>query len=454
MSQDDDRKSAGKPAVVAGAPRAAEVAARYSDAAETARRLSPEVVRALADAGFARHFVPVGHGGAAGGFAELVSAVAEVGKGCTAAAWAASLSAYAGRYAAFLPEQGQAEVWAQGPDALLAGALIPSGKAERVAGGWRLTGEWKYISGVHFADWVLACAAVPPDPLGAGPDAVPVVSAETPSDSDASDAVADPVPPARPEAASAARAALPPGGLGVAPPEVRFFAVPRRDFGIAQSWFTVGMRGTGSDTLLLTDVFVPEHRSFARAAVAAGRAPASGARCHTVPLHAGGVLRRAAPLIGAARGALCAWTARTGLRVDVRGRAVGARPSVQVALARSAGEVDAAELLILRSAAVADGTQRLAGDEAAVRGPRDTALAVELLVSAVDRVFRASGTSGQSTSDPVQRFWRDVNSAATHVALSFESCGAAYGAWALTGEEPSGGGRNDAPTDRRTGGRR
>ncbi len=150
-------------------------------------------------------------------------------------------------------------------------------------------------------------------------------------------------------------------------------------------------------------------------------------------MHAVNALPFAAPLVGAARGALRAWIARTGARVDRRGRAVGEQPSTQVALARSAAEVDAAELLILRTAAVADGTERPPGGEETVRGARDLALAVELLVSAVDRVFRTSGTSGQSSSDPVQRFWRDVNCAASHVALSFETAGAAYGAWALSG---------------------
>jgi two-component flavin-dependent monooxygenase len=379
-----------KSTIVTRAPGVAEIAARHTEEAETARRLSPEVVRAVLDAGFARHFVPVAHGGDAGGFSELTSAVGLVGEGCTSAAWAASLAAYAGRYAAFLPAEGQAEIWADGPDALLAGALMPSGKAEPVAGGWLLSGEWKYISGVHFAHWALACA---------------VVSAENPEDSDTR-------------------------------PEVRFFAVPRADFSIEDSWFTVGMRGTGSDTLVLADAFVPEHRTLARSLVHAGRAPASGARCHIVPMHAVNALPFAAPLVGAVRGALRAWIARTGARVDRRGRAVGEMPSTQVSLARSAAEVDAAELLILRTAAIADGTETCPSEgEAAVRGARDLALAVELLVSAVDRVFRAGGTSGQSSSDPVQRFWRDVNSAASHVALSFETTGAAYGAWALSGDE-------------------
>ncbi|MGP4011011.1 acyl-CoA dehydrogenase family protein [Streptomyces sp. 4N124] len=376
--------------IVARASQVADIAARHTEEAEAARRLSPQVVHAVRDAGFARHFVPVAHGGTAGGFTELTSAVFVVGQGCTSAAWAASLAAYAGRYAAFLPAEGQAEIWADGPDALVAAALMPSGTAQRVAGGWRLSGEWKYISGVHFADWALACAAVPD---------------EQPADGR---------------------------------PEVRYFAVPRADFTITESWFSVGMRGTGSDTLVLTEVYVPEHRTLARSAVHAGRAPASDARCHIVPMYAVNSLPFAAPLVGAVRGAMRAWVERTASRVDRRGRAVREMPSTQVSLARSAAEVDAAELLVRRTAAVADGMETPPEGEAAVRGARDLALAVELLVSAVGRVFRTSGTSGQSATDPVQRFWRDVNSAASHVALSFESTGAAYGAWALSGDGRTG----------------
>ncbi|MFE2046469.1 acyl-CoA dehydrogenase family protein [Streptomyces sp. NPDC059477] len=384
----------GPTTIVHRAAHVAEVAARRADGAERARRLSAEVVDAVREAGFARHFVPAAYGGQAGGFTELTSAVTVVGAGCTSAAWAASLAAYAGRYAAFLPEKGQTEIWADGPDALLAAALMPSGTAERVSGGWRLSGEWKYISGVHCADWALACAPVPEEDAG-----------ESPGHSEG----------------------------GARRPAVRYFAVPQGEFSVVESWNPVGMRGTGSDTLVLDEVFVPEHRTLSRADVHAGRAPASDARCHIVPMYAVNALPFATPLLGAARGALRHWTERTGSRVDRRGRAVAEQPATQVTLARSAAETDAAELLVHRTAAVADGTLTPPAAEAAVRGPRDLALAVELLVSAVDRIFRASGTSGQDLADPVQRFWRDVNSAASHVALAFETTGAAYGAWALTG---------------------
>ncbi|MGN5377596.1 hypothetical protein ACQ4WX_07380 [Streptomyces lasalocidi] len=87
-----------------------------------------------------------------------------------------------------------------------------------------------------------------------------------------------------------------------------------------------------------------------------------------------------------------------------------------------------------RAARVADGTEQAREGEAAVRGPRDLALAVGLLVSAVDRIFKAGGTTSHFEADPLQRFWRDVNTAASHVIFDFETTGAAFGAWVLGAE--------------------
>lgn len=370
--------------VVSGAPRVAEIAARCAEETEAARRLAPEAVEAVREAGFGRHFVPAAFGGAEGSFVDMTSALTVVGQGCASAAWAASLSAYSARYGAFLPLEGQAEIWADGPDALMAGALMPAGKAETVSGGWRLSGEWKYISGVRFADWVFACSAVPDGQVG-------------------------------------------PDGR----PEVRFFAVPRADVTVKDTWFTMGMRGTGSETMILSDVFVPEHRTLSRFDINAGRAIASEARCHTVPVDTLNGLPLAVPVLGAARGALRIAVDQTMRRADRRGAPVREKPSAQIELARSAGEVDAAELLMQRAARIADGVEQARDGEAAVRGPRDLALAVDLLVSAVDRIFKSGGTTAHFEPDPLQRFWRDVNTAASHMIFDFETTGAAYGAWVL-----------------------
>lgn len=119
--------------------------------------------------------------------------------------------------AAYLPAEGRAEVWANGPDALVVGSLSPFGNAERVDGGYRLSGRWPYISGVDFSSWALLCGTVP----GSG----------------------GPVP--------------------------TVFAVPRSAYSVVDTWDSVGMRGTGSNTVAVDGALVPASRTFLRAGLLA-----------------------------------------------------------------------------------------------------------------------------------------------------------------------------------------
>ncbi|MFJ3822073.1 acyl-CoA dehydrogenase family protein [Streptomyces nodosus] len=365
-------------AVAAGAKDVAAVAERFTAEGESRRRLHPEVVRAVLREGFARHFVPVECGGAAATFAKLTPAVATVGEACAAAAWCASLAANLARMAGYLPAEGYREVWADGPDALVVGSLAPVGRARPVPGGWELSGQWPYISAVDFSDWALLCAMVP----GSGDR-----------------------------------------------PRAKCFAVPRAAYSVLDTWNSVGMRATGSNHLVVDAVFVPEARTFDRADLLAGRPVDSAAACHTVPLEAANGLSFTAPVLGAARGALAAWSGHVGGKV----RANASRPNAPgpgrtwyaLALARSSAEIDAAGLLVDRVAAVADlGAAGTA--HTTTRNLRDCAVAVDTLVGAVDRLYRTAGTTGQAAGGVLERSWRDVNSASSHVALQFEPAALAY----------------------------
>ncbi|MFG1919110.1 hydrolase [Micromonospora sp. NPDC048898] len=363
--------------LIADAEDLAVVAARCAPQSETERRLSGDVVEALRASGFAAHFVPAAHGGKEGTFTELSEAVARVGQSCAATAWCASLVANLGRMAGLLPAAGQAEVWAAGPGTVVVGSLAPTGMAERVTGGWQVSGAWPYISAVDFSDWALLCARVPAD----GPAAA------------------------------------------------RMFAVPRSAYQIADTWSNVGMSGTGSNTVTLEATVVPEARSFDRQNLFTGTPAASTAACHVVPLLAVNGLSFVTPVLGAARGAQRAWTAYVGDKI----RGAAARPGApaiergpyDLVLARASGEIDAAELLVRRAAQVADQGAGITPLEVS-RNLRDCSLAMETVVTAVNRLFRAAGTSGHTTGSPVQRVWRDVNSAASHIAVQFEPAAAAY----------------------------
>jgi alkylation response protein AidB-like acyl-CoA dehydrogenase len=101
------------------------------------------------------------------------------------------------------------------------------------------------------------------------------------------------------------------------------------------------------------------------------------------------------------------------------------RASYDVVLARSAAEIEAAGMLLERTATTADGGPGL-DPPLTMRSWRDCAVATDALVSVVNRLFRSVGTGGQSAANPVQRFWRDVNSMAGHQALQVESAATAY----------------------------
>ena len=336
----------------------AESAARHAARADRTGALSPEVAAAVRQAGFARHLVPARYGGTEGTFSELTRAVAAVGEACAATAWFASLSAYSGRFASYLPTAGQDELWADGPDAVIATGLVPSGAATQTEGGWLVSGTWRYVSGITWSDWVLLCA---------------------------------------------------PGPQGIA--DARFFALPASACRVEETWDSTGMRATASHSVIVPETFVPEHRSVPRTQVLAGPNLTSDAVCHNTSFRAVGTLTFVAPALGGALGAL-----GSAVALLKHGRRTAAGDE---GLARAAGRIDAARLLIERNAATADGAD--CTPALLARNERDAALAAELLVDAVGGLVRAAGTNGLSQAHPLERHWRDVVAAASHVALRFET---------------------------------
>ncbi|MFG2357349.1 acyl-CoA dehydrogenase family protein [Streptomyces sp. NPDC048521] len=351
---------------------AAVLAAAQAGTADSGRRVAPEVIEALTAAGFARWLVPSERGGEPRGYAELVRSVAALGTECASTAWLASLFAFAARYVACLPEKAQAEVWGDGPDARVCVVNKPLGTAVPVGDGWRLSGEWTFVSGVEYADWALLAGPAPAGPPGKGGE----------------------------------------------PP--RFFLVPRADFGFRDTWHSLGMRGTGSHTLVLDDVLVPEYRTCLREDAMKGRVV--GVSTPPPPTLAVNGLTFVAPALGAALGALRAAAHAT--TVPATGPREASGQAYQIGYARAAGLIDAAQLLLLRVAEVAD-TGRL-NPVLVRRSRRDAAHALELLVEAVDLLLRAGGTRAQDDRHPLQRFWRDVHSVASHAVVQFEPAGLDY----------------------------
>ncbi|WP_433859337.1 hydrolase [Streptomyces kronopolitis] len=358
------------------ARRVAEVASKLRVDMEHERRLSPDVVKAVAEAGFMRHFVPTAFGGHAGTFGELLSAITVIGEECAASAWCTSLFASSPRFVSFFPPAAQREIWAEGPDAVVVPSVIPFGEAVAEGDGLVVSGRWPYMSGIEFADWVIVCPKV----------------------------------------------------FRNGEYELKLAAIPRSQFRVEDTWFSVGMQATGSNTVVIEDVLVPAHRIGERTAVFAGRPgdafsepPVAG----LAPLSAINGLTFVAPALGAARGALALLSAYLGKKVrdapslpGVPG-AAGNLATYESVLARSSAEIDSVQLLLERIADLADSDGEITPVDIA-RNARDSAFAIDVLVTTMNRMFRTAGTGGQGAGGSLQQHWRDINSMATHQALQFE----------------------------------
>lgn len=358
------------PAAVASAARSAAVHTHHAD---REHRLHEETAGLLTRAGFARHFVPRAWGGTEGTFDALLDAAATVGAGCASAAWCGALWAAHGRFAAYLPPDGQRDLWADSPDTRITAVMSASGEATPTPDGWLLSGSWAYASGVDYADWLLLTStepAAPGEPVG----------------------------------------------------RCRVFALPRAQATVLDTWRPDGMRGTGSQTVVVESVPVPHHRSFLMADLTAGTPGPGRARCHTVPAQLGGGLLFCGPALGAARHALeewSRWAARAALALPEAGAL-----RLHRVLALSADEIEAAGLLLRDAAHRADAATWTERDVA--RNRRVAASVVGLLARAVERLHRTGVPAGPPAPAAVERCRRDVRTVAGHRMLRREQAAVDY----------------------------
>ncbi|MEU4863542.1 oxidoreductase [Kitasatospora aureofaciens] len=357
--------------------RVVDAARRDLAGVEDRRRLGPEAVAAVVAAGFPRHFVPRELGGTAGTFAELLGASAEIARTCPSTAWCAILFAAHGRLAAYLPEEGRKELWGASPDVLIATSIMPpQGEAVRDGDGWRIRGRWDTASGVDHAYWLLLATRTGPADR----------------------------------------------------PEHRIFAVPRSDWTVLDTWRSLGMRGTGSNAVEVAGAFVPDRLSCTLADLQRPLG-VDAARCHRVPVHLAGALMFAAPVLGAAEGAFDAWRSAVTPRLPALSPA--RRAEAELALGEGSARIAAARLLLERVAERADRAE--VTPLLVAENRRDAAMAAAWCAEAVDRLFRAAGSQVQREDSPIQRYWRDVTTAASHGVLGPAAAAADYAAAVLDG---------------------
>ena len=273
---------------------------------EARGQIDPATVEQVLDAGIMRMGVPHRYGGLEVDY-ELFPEVSQtLGQACLATAWTIGILLQHNMQMGLFPEEAQDEFWANGPNTFAPGFIIPGGTAQRVSGGYRLKGHWRFGSGYPLGDWIL---------LGAHE----IVDGEK--------------------------------------KQVRRFALPRADTQAQNNWQVSGLSASSTWDCLLDDVFVPEHRSMPASSMLDGTAP--GLQINTgptwrIPMLSFYYPNMAAMVLGAAQG-----VARQVLeRMKGRTLAYGGAQASELAYmrantARGPTELNAAEALLRAHASAA-----------------------------------------------------------------------------------------------------
>ena len=311
----------------------------------------------------------------------LVDVVGEVARVCGSSGWCFCFLMHHHWVLGCLPEEAQAEVYQIDKRPRIATSFAPMGTLSRVNGGYRLSGEWSWGSGGDHCNFAILGAPI-----------------------------------------------LPHQGSG--PPELRFVLLCPGEFTMRDVWNSVGLKGSGSNNIVVKDVLIPEHRTLNMADFVEGKSP--GARVNDGLLfHQPGFAAFAfgimSPLLGMARGALDAFVQFTRSRVNLfSGEQVAQLAPIQRKIGESAAEIDTAYTIANRINTMLR-TELPLTKEQRIGARRDFAFASRLVLRAVDRLFEAGGARGLDEGHPLQRFWRDTHAAANHAVFVYEPLYEAYG---------------------------
>lgn len=368
------RTTASGEALLEAVPEIEAVIREHAPAAERELRLAPPVVGAMRRAGLFRMARPKSLGGLEVDPLTLFRVVEEVSRIDSAAGWNLQISLSSDPFGAWFPDETVREIFAD-PDTILGGGFNPPRRATPADGGYRVTGRTSFNSGAHQADWFLGLAHVfDGDRPRQGPD----------------------------------------GEL-----TVLLTACPASDVEIVDNWNTLGMCGTGSHDVSLTDVFVPERRAVPFLPLA------TPSRVYAGPLYRltiwPGIAGMAVPALGIARASIDglvelatkktpAYTQKT-----LKDRAV-----VQTQLARAEAAVGAARAYL--HAVFADAwADALAGRTITMDQKMKAQLAATNTVlaaaEAVDLVHAAVGATGIRREYDFQKYFRDVHVITQHAFL-------------------------------------
>jgi 3-hydroxy-9,10-secoandrosta-1,3,5(10)-triene-9,17-dione monooxygenase len=359
---------------------------------EAERVMLPETLADLHRTGLLRLLQPKRWGGMECDFVAYVDIPGELARGCASTGWNTANLLIHHWMLALYDDRAQDEVWGQNPEALIAsGIAYPQGSGRRADGGFVISGRWNFSSGVNVSDWNMLAVTVR--------DGDKVV-------------------------------------------DHRMCLLHKSEYEVVDDWQVLGMRSTGSMTVVAKDVFVPEHRALCMYEARGGdRFPGARGNPHPVyrvPLSTLGSHGIGGVAVGNAQAALelsievvkSRSTNYTGLKMrDFQ--------AVQLRIGAAGAKIDAARQVLrndcLEGQEIAN-RNVIADPERKLRFKRNLAYAVSLCTEAVDLLHAMAGANGIYDGYPIQRIFRDAHALAGHFSFSTDAQYSTWGLAALGGE--------------------
>ncbi len=360
--------------------------------AEAARVMLPETVSDLHRIGALRILQPKRWGGMEYDFISYIDVPMELARGCASTSWNVVNLSIHNWMLALYDERAQAEVWGRDPDALIAaGIAYPQGRARKADGGFVISGKWNFSSGVNIAEWCMLAVIVR--------DGDKII-------------------------------------------DHRMCLLDKSQYEVVDDWHTLGMRSTGSMTVVAKDVFVPEYRALCAYDIRGGDgfpgAKGNPNPVYRVSLNALGGHGIAATAVGNAMAALEHTLVLVKERsTNYTGLKMRDQQIVQHRVATAAVKIDSAKLMLRTDALAAqqEANNNVMPDmEQKLRYKRNAAYAATLCMEAVDALHTVTGATGIYQSYPLERIFRDAHALGAHISLNFDAQAPAWGLAALGGE--------------------
>ena len=363
--------------------------------AEALGRLPAETTERVKATGVIRLLQPLEHGGYAADPTDFMEAVMALANADAAVGWVAGVIGVHPWEMAFNDPRVLEEVWGQDADTWVASPYAPNGIASPADGGFIFNGNWEFSSGTDSCDWIV---------LGG------LVKGQ---------------------------------GLVDGIPQMYHFLLPRSDYEIVEdSWNVLGLRGTGSKDIIVSDAFVPDYRVLNATKVFDGTAALEAGRdeaLYRMPWSAIFPVALSASVVGICEGALACHFQHQATRTSMLGP-MSKNPYLSSRVGEAASEIHASRSQLLYNlsnmyALAQKGTEIPL--EMRVASRRDQVRAARRAVEALDDIYIRSGGGATRDEHPLGKWFRDAHTAINHTIFAADDMYHAYAAM-MMGQPPTG----------------